>query len=273
MTFIEDRKPLPFLKWAGGKRDLARKIVSNILPNTEYFEPFLGSGAVFFNTNKTKSYLSDTNKRLITTYQVIRDDPKALIDLLSIEVTTFNRLRDLHFCEKHYLQKRDDFNNTNNNIEVAALMIFLNKTGFNGMYRENKNGHFNIPFNKKTKVAVDTNNLKEVSKKLQGMSITCQDFNQVPITNGFYYFDPPYYKSDVTYGYGQTFTSEQHFQLKAFCDRVDASGGRFMLSSSDSKYIRGLFNGYKLEVVNAKRLLSVNLEKRGTEAELLIMNF
>lgn len=205
----EGKEVKPFLKWAGGKGQLIKEIEqyypfgnSKI---TKYAEPFVGGGAVLFDIlsryDLKEVYISDINAELINTYRMIRDDIDALIEMLYAMQSDFIPL-DTDNRKAYYMQKRERFNDLkingdeNINIEKAALMIFLNKTCFNGLYRVNKKGLFNVPMGSyKNPLICDENNLREVSEKLQKVKIVCGDYKKSADfidENTFVYFDPPY---------------------------------------------------------------------------------
>lgn len=205
----EEKAVKPFLKWAGGKGQLIKEIEryypfeNGVI--TKYAEPFVGGGAVLFDIlskyDLDEVYISDINAELINTYRVIRDNIDDLIEILSAMQNDFIPL-DTEHRKGYYLNKRSRFNelkvngDKNINLEKAALMIFLNKTCFNGLYRVNKKGLFNVPMGAyKNPMICDENNLKAVSEKLQRVTIVCGDYRKSEDfidENTFVYFDPPY---------------------------------------------------------------------------------
>ena len=291
----------PFLKWAGGKGQLIKEIEryypfsnGNI---TKYAEPFVGGGAVLFDIlneyDLEKVYISDINTELINTYSIIRNDVDNLIEKLYdmqndyIPLNTDNR-------KIYYLSKRERFNelkvngNENVNIEKAALMIFLNKTCFNGLLRVNRKGMFNVPIGAyKNPMICDEDNLKAISKKLQRVTIVCKDYRESSDfidENTFVYFDPPYRPiSDTAHFTAYTenlFNDEEQIALAKFVDEMHKKGAKIVVSNSDPKnsnkeddFFDNIYSTYKIKRVEAARMINSNSEARGKVKELLISNF
>lgn len=293
----EDVKP--FLKWAGGKSQLLKEIQkyypfgdSNF---TKYAEPLVGGGAVLFDVlNKydlKEVYISDTNAELMNTYKVIREDVENLIKILNTLQEEFIPLDEDHRKE-YYYEKRDRFNylkSTNNiDIEQAALMIFLNKTCFNGLYRVNKKGQFNVPMGAyKNPLICNEKNLKAVSDKLQFVSIVCGDYKKSEDfidEHTFVYFDPPYRPLNQTSGFTSytedDFSDEDQKDLAKFVDEMDKKGARIVVSNSDPKNVNEdddffdcIYSSHTISRVNASRMINSNSKNRGKITELLISNF
>ncbi|MBQ8574907.1 MAG: Dam family site-specific DNA-(adenine-N6)-methyltransferase [Clostridia bacterium] len=293
----EDVKP--FLKWAGGKGQLLKEIQkyypfgdSNF---TKYAEPLVGGGAVLFDIlNKydlKEVYISDTNAELMNTYKVIRDDVEKLIKKLNILQEEFIPLDEEHRKE-YYYEKRERFNylkSTNNfDVEQAALMIFLNKTCFNGLYRVNKKGQFNVPMGAyKNPLICNEKNLKAVSDKLQFVSIVCGDYKKSADfidEHTFVYFDPPYRPLNQTSGFTSytedDFSDEDQKELAKFVDEMDKKGARIVVSNSDPKnanedddFFDSIYSSHTISRVNASRMINSNSKNRGKITELLISNF
>lgn len=246
----EGKAVKPFLKWAGGKGQLIKEIEqyypfgnSKI---TKYAEPFVGGGAVLFDIlsryDLKEVYISDINAELINTYRMIRDDIDALIEMLYAMQSDFIPL-DTDNRKAYYMQKRERFNDLkingdeNINIEKAALMIFLNKTCFNGLYRVNKKGLFNVPMGSyKNPLICDENNLREVSEKLQKVKIVCGDYKKSADfidENTFVYFDPPYRPITDTASftaYTETlFNDDAQIELARFVDDMDKKGAKVIM--------------------------------------------
>lgn len=217
----------PFLKWAGGKRSLA-KLIGQRLPEGcgDYFEPFLGGGAVFFHLRPPYAHLSDINTKLINVYLTLRDCVDAVIDTLAC-------YKEQHSQEFYYKIRKAFNSGGNDSISLAADFIYLNKTGFNGLYRENKNGMFNVPFGKyKNPKIFDEANLRSVSHALKHVDIQCRSFTETPILeDAFYYLDPPYHDTYTAYTKDK-FTEEDQMTLAEFCKDIDWGGGYFMLSKA-----------------------------------------
>lgn len=246
----EEKVVKPFLKWAGGKGQLLKEIEryypfadSHI---TKYAEPFVGGGAVLFDIiskyDLEKIYISDINAELINTYRVIRDNIDVLIEILYVMQAEFIPL-DTNNRKAYYLKKRERFNelkvngDKNINIEKAGLMIFLNKTCFNGLYRVNKKGLFNVPMGSyKNPLICDENNLKAVSEKLQKVTIVCGDYRESANfidENTFVYFDPPYRPITDTASFTayteNLFDDEEQIELARFVDDMHKKGAKVVI--------------------------------------------
>lgn len=246
----EGKAVKPFLKWAGGKGQLIKEIEqyypfgnSKI---TKYAEPFVGGGAVLFDIlsryDLKEVYISDINAELINTYRMIRDDIDALIEMLYAMQSDFIPL-DTDNRKAYYIKKRERFNDLkingdeNINIEKAALMIFLNKTCFNGLYRVNKKGLFNVPMGSyKNPLICDENNLRAVSEKLQKVTIVCGDYRESANfidEKTFVYFDPPYRPITDTASFTayteNLFNDDAQIELARFVDDMDKKGAKVIM--------------------------------------------
>ena len=290
----------PFLKWAGGKSQLLEEISVYYPfrknPNIyKYAEPFVGGGAVLFDIlNKFKLkevYISDINFELINTYNVIKNDVNALIKILQKIQDDFLPLAKDERKEM-FLAKRTRFNNLKqenaSGLEMAALMIFLNKTCFNGLYRVNSKGDFNVPMGAyKNPLICNTENLKEVSKKLQNVQIVCADYKKSSNfidEHTFVYFDPPYRplspSSNFT-SYTETmFGDEKQLELAKFIQDMDNKGAKIVASNSDPKnidedddFFDNAYANQNVKRVLASRMINSNKDMRGKISELLISNF
>lgn len=244
----------PFLKWAGGKGQLLREIEKYYpFENgdiTKYAEPFVGGGAVLFDIlskyNLESVYISDTNAELINTYRTIRNDIERLIDITCKMQNIFVPM-DVEQRKAYYLEKRGRFNdlkaNTDerNNIEKAALMIFLNKTCFNGLFRVNKKGMFNVPMGAyKTPVICDEKNLRAVSEKLKKVTIVCGDYRESADfidEKTFVYFDPPYRPITDTASFTayteNLFNDKEQIELARFVDDMHKKGAKVVVRRGD----------------------------------------
>ena len=298
-TSAASKEAKPFLKWAGGKGQLLKEI-SKYYPFTEdtitkYAEPLVGGGAVLFDIlNKhdlEDVYISDSNFELINAYTVVRDNVDELVKLLDTMQTEFIPLDD-EGRKEYYYAKRERFNllklKKDASIELAALMIFLNKTCFNGLYRVNKKGQFNVPMGSyKNPLICDERNLKEVSKKLQRVTIVCGDYTEAKDfidEHTFVYIDPPYRPLNDTAGftaYTETaFGDAQQIELANFINEIDKKGAKIVLSNSDPKnekeddtFFDDLYSDYTIARVNAVRMINSDSKNRGKIKELLISNF
>lgn len=245
----------PFLKWAGGKGQLIKEIekyypFENSKTN-KYAEPFVGGGAVLFDIlsryDLKEVYISDINAELINAYQIVRDDVDVLIKRLKLLQDEFIPL-DTENRKEYYMKKRQRFNDikfksdSNVNIEKAALMIFLNKTCFNGLFRVNKKGLFNVPMGYYKKPMIcDKNNLKMVSEKLQKVTIVCGDYRKSAEfidENTFVYFDPPYRPITDTASFTayteNLFNDDAQIELARFVDDMDKKGAKIIVRKEDS---------------------------------------
>lgn len=273
-SIANENKPLlrtiqarPFLKWVGGKRSILPELTAR-LPKSyaTYYEPFLGGGALFFAIQPKRAYLSDINFHLIITFQIVRDNVEELIRNLKVHANNHNK--------KYYLQSRERLFKEKEPVKIAALFIYLNKTCFNGLYRVNKAGKFNVPMGDyKNPTIVDEENLRNCSKVLQNTDIFQENFEQIkPLKNDFYYLDPPYHQTYDGYN-GDGFGDKEHTKLADFCHKIDRKGGYFMLSNSDTHLVRVLYKGYNIEKVLASRSVSCKGNQRGKENELIIRNY
>lgn len=297
----EENTVKPFLKWAGGKGQLLKEIEQyypfNKKEIKKYAEPFVGGGAVLFDVlNKyelKEIYISDINAELINTYCVIRDSVGVLIKMLYALQNEFVPL-DTDSRKIYYNKKRERFNelkiedNEKMNIEKAALMIFLNKTCFNGLYRVNKKGFFNVPMGAyKNPMICDENNLRAVSGKLQKVTIVCGDYKESANfidENTFVYFDPPYRPltdtADFTAYTENAFNDEKQIELAHFADDMSKKGAVVLVSNSDPKnsnpnddFFDKIYSKYRIKRVEANRMINCNSRARGKIKELLINNF
>lgn len=289
----------PFLKWAGGKTQLLKDIyqyidrASNI---KKYAEPFVGGGALLFNMlskyNLEHVYISDINPALINVYKQVRENVDLLIEELSKIEQAFLAL-DTEKRKFFYLDKRKKFNETNLNdnaskLKSAALFIFLNKTCFNGLYRVNRRGEFNVPIGSyKNPQICDEGNLKAVSKLLQKVEIVCGDYRKsfkFIDKNTFVYFDPPYRPlsgtSNFTSYTANSFNDEHQKELAEYFSKIDAKKAKILLSNSDPKnnnphdmFFDKLYSKYNISRVLASRIINCDGKSRGQLTELLISNF
>lgn len=288
----------PFVKWAGGKGQLIDKLLEliSVLDNDlyKYAEPFVGGGALLFNIlskyNFKEIFISDNNEELINAYKIVRDNIDDLIAYLMVYQNEY-KLLDTENRKVYYYNKRDLFNsiNTKNdyNILKAALFIFLNKTCFNGLYRVNKKGEFNVPIGDyKNPLICDKQNLINVSKALQGVEIKLGDFSKSYdfIDNKtIAYLDPPYRPlsntSNFTSYTTERFGDNDQKRLAEFIKMIHDKRAKFILSNSDPKnsnsddnFFNLLYNGFKIKRVNATRMVNSRADKRGCITELIITN-
>lgn len=297
----DEKKVKPFLKWAGGKGQLLSEIEKyypfDAAKITKYAEPFVGGGAVLFDIlskyDLEAVYISDINAELINTYRIIRGDIDELISMLTVMQNKFVTM-DTENRKTYYLAKRERFNdlkvnrNENINIEMAALMIFLNKTCFNGLFRVNKKRLFNVPMGSyKNPMICDEENLRAVSEKLQNVTIVCGDYRESANFIGgdtFVYFDPPYRPITETASFTayteDLFNDEEQIELAKFVDDMHCKGAKIVISNSDPKnsnaeddFFDNIYSSHKIKRVEATRMINCNSEARGKIKELLISNF
>ena len=276
------QKPKPFVKWVGGKRQLLKQFRElNLYPpecfnpeSNTYFEPFVGGGAVFFDILPKHAELSDTNRELVITYNVIKDNVDGLIKSLKKHI----------YNKEYYLEVRAQDINELSDIEIASRFIFLNRTGFNGMYRVNKSGQFNVPFGRyKNPLICDENNLRKVSEALQEITITHRDYKNVlklAKIGDFIYFDPPYYPLNPTSSFtaytAKGFFEKEQIELRDTFVKLHERGCFVMLSNSDTSFINELYSGLEGVSVNkiiAGRAINSKGSKRGKINEVLITNY
>ncbi|MGI0082424.1 MAG: DNA adenine methylase [Nitrosopumilaceae archaeon] len=276
-------EPKPFVKWAGGKRQLL-PILSQYIPKKidSYFEPFLGGGAVFFHliseNPRLNCYVSDLNSSLILSYVTIRDRVDELIAALEEHSKKYFKNP-----KQYYYQVRES--NPKNQIDKVSRLIFLNKTCFNGLYRVNSKGKFNVPLGKYTNPnIVNKENLLAVSQAIQSkdISIKCQDFTtalEMAQKNDFVYLDPPYQPVSDTANFtsytNDSFGYEDQKRLFVEFEKLDSRGCKVMLSNSKSKEILDLYSDYSNGIIeiNSNRFINSNSKKRTGHCELLIKNY
>ena len=288
----------PFVKWVGGKSQLVSELEKKIPAKgnglIKYAEPMVGGGALFFSVigkyNFEEYYISDTNAELINAYKVVRDNVEELITRLSEMQLAFLPM-DENGRKYHYYTARERFNNLALNeqtaVEKAALFIFLNKTCFNGLYRVNRHGQFNVPMGayKNPKIC-DENNLRNISTVLQNVIIVCGDYTlsrEFVDDKTFVYIDPPYRPISQTSAFNSynsdCFDDSEQRRLALFIDEINDKGAKIVLSNSDPKNVNPednffdeLYKSYKIQRVSASRMINSNAEKRGKINELMISN-
>jgi len=275
--------PKPFVKWAGGKRQLI-PILNQNLPDSfgTYYEPFLGGGALLFHIltdkNGQKCSISDLNSDLVLAYTTIRDRIDSLIASLKNHEKNYQKN-----SESYYYSIRES--NPRSAIEKTSRLIFLNRTCFNGLYRVNSKGKFNVPLGKYSNPnIVNEENLRAVSHILQSsrISIKCRDFEAVlrdAKKGDLIYFDPPYQPVSATANFtsytNKDFTYDDLTRLAELCLKLDSRGCNVLLSNSDSKEVAEVFakNTWKITRIEANRSINSNSKKRTGHFELLIKNY
>ena len=273
--YIGPAAAMPFIKWPGGKRTLIPSIARHF-PNEvdTYWEPFVGGGAVFFTFAKRieRAILCDTNEDLMITYQVVKDSVESLIERLGEHERAHRRRKGKEYKDgkSYYYRVRSD--EPTDAVEVAARFIYLNKTCFNGLYRVNKAGRFNVPEGKYVKPDIcNADRLRRASAALQRAQIVLGDFGRTvqPAAGDFIYCDPPY---DGTFtGYQAAgFAHDSQRRLREAADTWTSEGATVLLSNADTPAMRSLYRAYAIEAVEAPRNINANAAGRGNAAELLI---
>lgn len=274
--YLEDEKPAPFLKWVGGKRSLIDDLIKRMPDEfNDYWEPFVGGGALYFKLchlrKLGKAHISDVNIDLIFSYKAVQKDTDKLIEFLKVHAKNHN--------EEYYYKIRAQ-HDLKNAIEIAARMIYLNKTCFNGLFRVNKKGEFNVPVGRYTNPAIlNEDNLRACSKALKHATITLRTYADIePKAGDFVYFDPPYHPTDAT-SFTQysklDFSEKDQKDLADYCLALHKKGVKIMLSNSNTKFIRDLFKNpvFKIEIVNAPRMVNCKPGGRNAVEEVLITNY
>jgi DNA adenine methylase len=267
-----DSQALPVLKWAGGKGRLISDLVARLPTQFDrYFEAFFGGGALFFWLQPLNAQISDINADLIQLYRCVRDHVETLIEDLK-----------RHPYEKNYYYAMRSLNpKTLAPVARAGRMIYLNRTCFNGLYRVNRRGQFNVPFGRyKNPVICQEDRLRAVSSVLQDVDIDHRCFRtalDAAKAGDFVYFDPPYLPVSRTANFtsytSRSFTVDDQIDLSALFASLDARGVRCMLSNSDTPLIRELYGDYQIDVVMAPRAISRSANGRGPVAELIVRNY
>lgn len=268
------RGAAPFVKWAGGKRSIIDQLV-NRLPKEfgDYYEPFAGGAALFFEIqpNLKRAFLSDGNLELTITYAVVKKNPLALIAKLEEHAKKDS--------EEYYYKVRAQ-HNIQDPIDTAARFIYLNKTCYNGLYRVNKKGEFNVPRGSYANPdVVQRENILAASKALQIAEIEYREFDTIkPKQGDFVYCDPPYHPTDAASFTKYTkldFSEKDQQRLAQFVTDLHRQGVSVMLSNSDTPFIRRLYNApiWNIAVVEAPRMVNCKAEGRVAVKELLVRNY
>jgi DNA adenine methylase len=273
--FTENQKEAaPFIKWAGGKRGIIEELVKH-LPDTfgHYYEPFMGGAALFFEirTRLETAYLSDINLDLVITFAVVMKIPELLITKLEEHARKDS--------EEYYYKIRAQFD-LQEPVEIAARFIYLNKTCYNGLYRVNKKGEFNVPRGSSTNPnIIQRENILACSQSLRKARIEYREFDSIrPNSGDFVYFDPPYHPADSTSFTKYTkldFSEKDQQRLRDFALQLNKTGVKVMLSNSDTPFIRNLYNStvWNVDTVQAPRMVNCKADGRGAVNELLITNY
>lgn len=294
----------PIVKWAGGKSKLATIIEEKILESTDlskietYVEPFIGGGSFFFYLAQKyeikNKIISDINAELVNLYKVVQQIPENLIENANSLQKEYNEINSLEAKKEFFYRIRTRYNETIENmenldldVEQAVLFLFLNKVGFNGLYRVNSRGLYNVPFGQREKANLfKESNILGVSELLKDVKIlNCGydktiDFAQ---DKSFFYFDPPYRplsdSASFTSYAKSSFNDEDQIKLAEFCKLIDAKGARFALSNSDPKnhdlednFFDELFQDFRISRISAHRMIGAKAISRGKVSEILVIN-
>ena len=270
----------PFVKWAGGKRQLIPQIRERMPEKyNNYYEPFVGGGAVLFELQPANALINDINKALINTYNIICNEADAFLEAV-------NRLDEEMWEDgkKYYYSVREHYNDklmkSEYDVELAALFVFINKHCFNGLYRVNGKGLFNVPYNNSRRTSADENVIREVSKYLKGVKIINGDFEEAckdAKKGDFVFIDSPYAPLNPTSFESYTkegFDIESHKRVAKLYDELTARGCYCMLTNHNTELINELYGnkGYKIDVVSVKRMINSDSSKRVGE-EVIICNY
>ena len=273
----------PFLKWAGGKRQLLpeiRRYIPKKIQGT-YYEPFIGGGAVFFDIQPKKAVINDRNSELIDCYEVIRDSVDDLIEELKKHQQNHS---ENYYYEIRGWDRRKEYPQNKSRIERAARIIFLNKTCYNGLFRVNSQGQFNVPFGRHKKVNIfDEAVLRAVSQYLNAkqnkIEITNKDFADALMSakkGDFIYFDPPYDPVSSTASFTKYdingFNRDEQRRLKEVVEDLDNRGCQILLSNAYTDFISDLYCNYRKIKISANRSINSNALKRGKVDEILVLN-
>ena len=293
-------KAKPFIKWVGGKSQLIEQLDA-LLPvdfgnweNVTYIEPFVGGGAMLFYMlqrypNIQHAVINDINPDLATCYRTVRDNSQQLIESLRDIENAYLALETEAERKDFFMAARNRYNEKNiDPIENTTKFFFLNRTCFNGLYRVNKKGLFNVPFGKYTNPMIcDPETIRKDSELLQRVEILNGDFEstfEYAHGNTLFYFDPPYRPLSNTSSFNdyakEAFNDDAQIRLKEYCDRINEAGFHFMLSNSDCKgkneednFFDVLYQAYQIERVWASRSINSNPNKRGKLTEILVHNY
>ncbi|MRR34058.1 DNA adenine methylase [bacterium] len=273
----------PFVKWAGGKRQLVEELLrSRPGEYNRFIEPFIGGGALFFALKPENAYISDINEELINIYKVVRDD----VDALIVELKKHEKKYKGGDPQEYFYAIRNVDRETRyarwSRVKKAARLIFLNKTCFNGLFRMNSRREFNTPFGFYVNPAiVDENNLLACSSALASTEIAAAGFDHVlkiAKKGDFVYFDPPYVPLTATANFtaytGEGFDLEMQTRLRDVCIELDGKGVKWMLSNSDTEFVHGLYQErFHIRTVEASRAINCKADKRGKVSEVIVTNY
>ena len=277
---MPDRKMAPVLKWAGGKPQLLERSTESMPAEyNNYYEPFVGGAAVLLGVSPLQAFVNDVNEQLVNLYTQLKNAVESVIEKV-------NEMDAMPCNKELYYAIREQYNNKilkrDFDAECAALMIWINKHCFNGLYRVNSKGLFNVPYNNKINgKSIDENNIRTISDYLKkaDITITCLDFEKAcyGVQKGdFVYFDSPYVPESITASFTDytmdSFTRADHERLAVLFKRLDGIGAKVMLSNNDVSFVRELYAGYNIQALAVKRMINRNANQR-TGKEVLITNY
>jgi DNA adenine methylase len=265
----------PFLKWAGGKVNIIKELVKYLPPDIKslrYIEPFLGGGSMFFYLSPSKATVSDLNEKLINCYKQVRDNPEQVYSFLV-------KYQKRHSSEFYY-KLREKYNASSNSPMEAAQFIYLNKAAFNGIFRVNNKGEFNVPFNQKVKIGIPTlEHLVQVSKALKKAKIVVKDYKKHFDTfgeNDFIYLDPPYPPLNgtayFTHYTKERFNTEDQEELAEYAVKASNKGARILISNASTSEIKTLYKDWDINKLPVRRWITCK-EKKHLVEELIIKNY
>lgn len=272
----------PFVKWLGGKTKLLPQLAA-LQPKDyqKYYEPFVGGGALFFSIEPPQAVINDLNPHLINLYVQVRDNLDKMLFKLGELIDIYTEL-DEEAKGAFYYVIRDEFNQrTDDDAWGAALFLFLNKTCYNGVYRENTDRKFNVPFGRrKTTTFHELENIKRASEMLKYTNIFNGGYEDAVSTaeeGDFIYFDPPYVPLSATSNFtqytGSSFGANEHIKLKEIFEELDSRGCLLMMSNSDTDMVKELYGKFKKTAVLADRTVNCKSQGRGRITELVITNY
>lgn len=272
------KKPKPFLHWVGGKREMIERY-PEVIPSTfeNYYEPFLGGGAMLFHLQPEVAFLNDSNAELISTYSGIRDSPEEVISLLA---DIKKRHSKEFYLSVRALDRTDHFSDFTD-AEIAARMIFLNQAGFNGIYRVNQKGQFNVPIGSSlNRVINNSEAILLTSSFLKNHKFSSVDFEKATVTatsGDFVYLDPPYFPvsaySDFTRYTKEQFSLDDQERVAEVFKKAAKAGAKVLLSNSNVPAIHELYKDYNISLISSSRSLSSDKNKRGNVEEVLVSNY
>lgn len=277
---LDDKKAVPFIKWAGGKRQLLSAINERLPERYEsYFEPFIGGGAVLFDLQPKHAVINDINKALINLYRQIQSSVDALMEKIDSIDSGIANAQD---PKEYYYAVRERYNELlskdEHDLESAALLVYLNKHCFNGLYRVNAKGLFNVPYNGSSAASYSRENLIAASKYLEGVTILQGDFEDAcsdAERGDFIFFDSPYAPLNPTSFEAYTkegFSREEHVRLSKLFRELTERGCYCMLTNHNTPFIQELYRGFTVEEIQVRRSINSDATKR-TGTEVIVRNY